>query len=375
VQPEPTPLARILEERIRRHGPITFAQYMEACLYHSEHGYYTKALQQLRRDYFTSVDAGPIFGRLLARQFQQMWTELGKPTPFALVEVGAGNGALAKYVLDSAAAAWPEFDSAAAYLAVERSAQRRSAQAELLESHINLGRFSCSATLPDEIACGCLFSNELLDAMPVHRVIARGSLLHEIYVTLGRDGFAEEAGPLSRPALANYFSEQGITLQDEQQAEVCLEARSWIEDVGRRLARGFVLTIDYGCEAGQLYDGRHMRGTMLAYSQHRASEDYFRAPGEQDLTAHVNLTALDLWGRRGGLVRSGFAPQTNFLLALARAGNFEDVEMPEMSEAQRTRARLLFKTLIHPEGMGETFQVTVQHKGIESPQLLGFEPL
>jgi SAM-dependent MidA family methyltransferase len=118
-----------------------------------------------------------------------------------------------------------------------------------------------------------------------------------------------------------------------------------------------------------------MRGTLLAYEGHRASEEFFRAPGEQDLTAHVNFTALDLWGRPTGLVRAGFTSQTNFLMSLARHGGFADLQMEGKSEIEQTRARLLFKTLIHPEGMGETFQVFLQRKGIDAPELAGFRPL
>jgi SAM-dependent MidA family methyltransferase len=375
VRTEPTPLAAILTERIRARGPITFADYMDACLYHPEHGYYSKADQQPRRDYFTSVDVSPVFGRLLARQFHEMWEQLGRPDPFWLVEAGAGTGALAKHVLDCAAESLGEFYAALRYLAVERSAARRAAQARTLASHATSGRVTYSAELPAQIIQGCVFSNELLDAMPVHRVLCENGVLQELYVGLGDEGFHERAGPLSSPGLAEYFVEQEITLQDQQQTEACLEACRWIEEVAGKLGRGFVLTIDYGHLARELYDDRHMRGTLLAYARHRASEDFFRAPGQQDLTAHVNFTALDIWGQRDGLLRTGFTSQSNFLLALARNTQFEDLQSQAINDQQQTRARLLFKTLIHPEGMGETFQVLVQHKGIESPHLAGFDPL
>jgi len=215
----------------------------------------------------------------------------------------------------------------------------------------------------------------LIDAFPVHRVVREGSELREIYVWLGKEGLCEQAGALSSPALGEYFAEEQITLHDEQQAEVNLAACQWIAEAAQKLRQGFVLTIDYGHEAAELYDERHMRGTLLAYERHRASEDFFRAPGEQDLTAHVNFTALDRCGRRGGLARTGFTSQSNFLLALARHSEFADLQSAGMSEAKQTRARLLFKTLIHPEGMGETFQVLIQHKEIAGPHLAGFEPL
>jgi len=375
VHSEITPLTPILVERIRAHGPITFAEYMETCLYHPEHGYYSKAKQEPRRDYFTSVDVSPLFARLLARQFHEMWMRLGRPEPFWLVEAGAGTGALARQILDFAAESLGDFYSALSYVAVDRSAVRRAAHAQNLEPHAARGRAKSSADMPDEVPCGCIFSNEMLDAMPVHRVLFENGALRELYVAANGYGFREETGPASSPSLSEYFVEQGITLHEQQQAEVCLEACQWIEAAGRRLARGFVLTIDYGREARELYDERHMRGTLLAYSRHRASEDYFRAPGEQDLTAHVNFSALDSWGRRGGLARTGLTSQTNFLLTLARRTHLADLNAEGASEQEQTRTRLLFKTLIHPEGMGETFQVFAQHKGIESPRLAGFEPL
>jgi SAM-dependent MidA family methyltransferase len=375
VRTEPTVLAAILAEQIRAQGPITFAEYMEACLYHPEHGYYVRADQQPRRDYFTSVDVSPVFGRLLARQFHEMWQQLGRPDPFWLVEAGAGTGALAKHVLDCAQESLGEFYAALRYVAVERSAPRRSAQARTLAAHAKSGRIVHSADLPAPIPRGCVFSNELLDAMSVHRVLGENSMLQELYVALGEEGFHERAGPVSSPALTEYFAEQEIALGEQQQAEASLEACRWIEEVGRRLDRGFVLTIDYGHPARELYNERHMRGTLLAYARHRAGEDYFRAPGQQDLTAHVNFTALDKWGQRGGLHRTGFTSQSCFLLALARHARFDDLQSPGMDEQQQARARLLFKTLIHPEGMGETFQVLLQHKGIESPRMAGFDPL
>jgi SAM-dependent MidA family methyltransferase len=372
---EPTPLAPILAEWIRSHGPITFDAYMEACLYHPLYGYYTKAEQQPRRDYFTSVDAGPLFGRLLARQFQEMWRVTGRQDGFCLVEAGAATGQLANQVLDFIAEIFPEFYEALRFIAVERSSARRAAQTKSMEAHSARGKFLPQEELPDKITCGCIFSNELIDAMSVHRLIQEGNELREMYVGLGKNGFCDEMGPLSSTALKEYLSEQNIRLKEGQQAEVNLAACRWIEEAARKLERGFVITIDYGHEAKELYDERHMRGTLLAYERHRASEDWFRAPGEQDLTTHVNFSALDSYGRRNGLVRTGLTSQSNFLLSLARHGNFADLKSEELSEAEKTQRRLLFKTLINPEGMGETFQVLIQHKGVEPGNLGGLQPL
>ena len=372
----PTQLATILTEHIRAWGPITFAKYMDACLYDPQHGYYTRAEQLPRRDYFTSVDASPIFGRLLARQFQEMWVQLGCPAEFLLVEPGAGTGALARQILDFTAESFPEFYSALQYVAVERSAARRAAaSAGSLTPHLAAQHFAMVSDMPAHVPCGCIFSNEFFDALPVHRLIREGNELREIYVGSGPNGLCEQFGALSSPALAEYLTEQGITLQEGQLAEVNLEACVWIAEMGARLGRGFVLTIDYGHEAEELYDHLHMRGTLLAYEKHRAGENFFRAPGQQDLTAHVNFTALDRRGNRAGLQRTGLTSQSNFLLSLARHSNFAELQSPAMTESEQARARLLFKTLIYPEGMGETFQILIQHKGVAQPHLSGLDPL
>lgn len=369
------PLAAQLARRIHERGPITFAEYMEACLYDPEHGYYTREDQRPGCDYFTSADIKPLFGRLLARQFEEMWAALGRPEPFWLVEAGAGTGALAKAILDCAAHALPEFYAGLRYVGVERSPARRKAQEALLEPHARGGRFSAYGTLPEEISANCIFSNELLDALPVHRVVREGGELKELYVAVEDGRFTEHRSSLSSTRIADYFARQHIELRDDQQAEVCLAACDWIRHAGERLGRGFVLTVDYGREAGELYNELHMRGTLLAYQAHRAGEDFFRAPGQQDLTAHVNFTALDVWGREAGLLRTGLATQSNFLLALARKSEFADLEIDGATQAENSRQRLLLKTLINPEGMGETFQVLIQHKGIEAPALAGLQPL
>jgi len=370
-----TPLAHLLAERMRERGAITFAEYMRECLYHPEHGYYSRLGASRFADYYTSVDVHPIFGRLLARQLAEMWALLGRPERFWAVEAGAGAGRLAGHVLEFAARELRDFYGALRYVAVERSAARRAALAAALASHAAAGHAFSAAELPAEIPAGCVLSNELLDALPVHRVVREQGALREIYVGLEGGEFREQHGPLSVPALAEYFAVQGIELREGQRAEAGLEACEWIAHAGRRLARGFVLTVDYGHEARELYDERHLRGTLLAYQQHRASEDFLRAPGEQDLTAHVNFTVLELWGHRAGLARTGLVSQAQFLLALGRGNEFADLYDDGQSEVERVRARLLLKNLLHPEGMGETFQVFVQHKSVEASRLTGLQPL
>ena len=372
---ERTPLAALLLERIRAEGPIPFSDYMRACLYHPEHGYYARADSRRFADYYTSPDVHPVFGRLVARQLAEMWERLGRPGEFLAVEGGAGTGRLAGHILDFAERTLPEFFGALHYVAVEPSAARLAAQAQTMGRHLAAGRAESQRALPERIPAGCVFSNELFDALPVDRVAGTRQGVHEILVG-GRDGwFAEVMAAPHSPRVAEFFTRQGAAFAEGQQAEAALDACDWIREAGRRLGRGFVLTIDYGHEAPELYSARHMRGTLLAYRDHRVSEEFYAAPGLQDLTAHVSFTALDLWGRDAGLERTGLASQTRFLLALGRANEFADIYDDGQTETERLRARLKLKTLIYPEGMGETFQVFIQHKGLDAPVLTGLQEL
>jgi SAM-dependent MidA family methyltransferase len=377
-----TPLAELLADRIRRFGPLTFADFMRECLYHPVHGYYSKTETKRFADYYTSVDVHPIFARLLARQFAEMWESLGSPSEFTLVEAGAGVGRFAGQVLDFCEAKLPAFYGALRYVAVERSVSRREQATVKARRHADAGHFTESAEIPAHITVGCLFSNELVDALPVHRVVMEslhrlkpvpldGGALKEILVGF-RDGrFVDVLAPLSTCAISEYFAAQGITLCEGQHAEAGLEACDWITEIGRRLERGYVLTIDYGHPAADLFDDRHMRGTLLAYQNHRTSEEFYASPGEQDLTAHVNFTALESWGKRSGLETVGLTSQTAFLLALGQGNEFADLYDDGETEAERTKARLQLKTLIYPEGMGERFQVLMQQKGVSRARLTG----
>jgi SAM-dependent MidA family methyltransferase len=367
-----TLLAGLLAERIRRFGPMTFADYMRECLYHPLHGYYSKAESKRFADYYTSVDMHPIFARLLARQFAEMWESLSRPAEFILVEGGAGVGRFAAQVLDFCEAKLPDFYAALRYVAVERSVSRREQATIHVQRHAVSGHGEASAEIPARIAAGCFFSNELVDALPVHRVVMDSGAMREIFVGFQDGRFVDALSPLSTCAISEYFAAQGITLCEKQHAEAGLEACDWITEIGRRLERGYVLTIDYGHPAADLFDEHHMRGTLLAYQNHRVSEDFHASPGEQDLTAHVNFTALESWGRRTGLEAAGFTSQTAFLMALGQRNEFADLYDQGQTEAERTKARLQLKTLIHPEGMGERFQVLLQRKGVDASQLTSF---
>jgi len=292
------------------------------------------------------------------------------------VESGAGIGRLANHILDFAEAKLPEFYSALKYVAVERSAARRATHRDTLAAHFLGGHAESSAELPPNISAGCILSNELFDAMPVHRVVQQDGKLQEINVIRSGELFADCVSDILSPGIAEYFARQGIQLRESQLAEANLAACKWIPVAARRLNRGYFLSVDYGYPARQLYNPHRAHGTLLAYRDHKVSENYYDAPGEQDLTAHVNFTALELWGRDAGLESLGLVPQSRFLVSLGRANEFADLYDAGQSETERMRAQLQLSSLIHPEGMGETFQVFIQQKGItSSTQLIGLAPL
>ena len=369
-----TPLTDILLERIECEGPLTFSAFMEMCLYHPEHGYYTAHIAESRkRDYFTSPDVGPLFGRLLGGQLRELWELLGQPARFDLVECGAGRGRLAGDILGWAAEHAPTFLTALRVTLVETSGPLRRQAAKDLQAYGK--QVLCVADLPQEQIIGCVLSNELVDALPVHRVVQRAEGLREIYVAARDGALRETEGELSTPALSRYLERYGVPLGVDQLAEVNLRALTWLERVARALDRGFVVTIDYGYPARELYGAGHPRGTLLTFSGHRAQEDWLARPGEQDLTAHVNFTALEKHGRELGLEILGFTTQTQFLLALVQASGLASEIESMTSEVKKLKLRQQLKQLIHPEGMGEAFKVLVQARGVGPVRLSGLRPL
>jgi len=372
----PTPVKMSLLETLRRTGPMTFERYMTFCLYHPEFGYYTRGEERtgVAGDYFTSPDLHPVFARLVARQAAEMWKAMGRPQPFTWVEMGAGRGIFAADFLGWSTDALPEFAAALDYVAIEPGApQRQRIQDRLVGIRVR-GKVRLLGNL-EELApvTGCFFSNELVDAFPVSVVTRTGGRLKEIYVIPEGDGLGEKPGPISDPAVAAYVARYAPQLAEGHRVEVNRQAQEWIRAVARKLTRGFVLTIDYGDRADRLFTPDRPRGTLLAYRGHTATEDFFTAPGETDLTAHVNFSALIDAGKAAGLDFAGFTTQERFLLALGEANQFADVYDPGQTEPEMLQARLKLKRLISPEGMGNIFKVMVQQRGVPQTQLTGFK--
>jgi SAM-dependent MidA family methyltransferase len=313
------------------------------------------------------------FGRVIAREIAQMWRCMGSPASFTLVECGAGNGRLACDIVDYLSERETDLYGGLQLVMVEKEPTLESAQREMLAVHAGLvtwlspeeftsGRFTFS---------GCLYSNELIDALPVHRVVMTATGLQEIYVT-GKDGeFCEETGPLSTPAIKEYLSRIAVDLHPGQQAEINLAAPAWLTEAARALQQGFILTIDYGFPAMELFAPHRQRGTLLCYHRHQIEENPYIRLGKQDITAHVDFTTLMKRGEELGLQTNWFGEQYRFLLSAGIVEEIEEVERSDASDEHKLKLRLALKKLIMPDGgMGDTFRALIQSKSIESVRLL-----
>jgi SAM-dependent MidA family methyltransferase len=354
----------VILSRIRERGPITVAEFMDLALYHPEFGYYSRSVQRSGRngDFYTSVDAGPMFGELIAVQLAEMWTVLGDAgaSHFDLVEAGAGNGRLARDILDAAARDHPDFYDTIRLTLVERSAVARAAHAGTLGPHA-ARLVDSTEWLPRSIT-GAIVANELLDALPVHVVTMTADGLREIAIAARGRELMEVELPLSNQALA---SSGDLEVGDRR--EVTLEAMAWIADAASVLDCGFVLLFDYGFEASPSHARAHPDGTLMAYRAHRAEpRDWLAHPGEMDLTAHVDLEAVRGAAIEAGLDALGIVDQTYFLLGL---GLIDRIEAG--NDRRGLEARLAARTLLMPGGLGSTMKAMVFAKGMGRPALRG----
>ncbi len=350
---------KILRDTIKAKGPIPFKEFMEIALYHPEAGYYTTHSNQIGRkgDYYTAGSLGPLFGKMLARQFREILEGMEANT---VVEIGAGTGILAKDILDE----WKAQGFCSRYLLIEKSRALRFTQEEILKSY----PVSWVKSVPElpEIK-GVIFSNELLDAFPVHVVEKTEEGLKEVYVEW-QEGFVEILREPSTSELSDYFEMLNMDLPPGFRTEVNLEALSWLEYVSKRLSRGFIFTIDYGYPSHELYQDYRRNGTLIAYEQHRAVEELYAHVGLRDLTAHVNFSALARWGEKVGLSVTGFTDLAHFLMSLGILETLSDV-----CTLDGIKTRLQAKTLLLPGGMGEMFKVLIQQKGITPFPLSGLK--
>ncbi len=340
-----------IRTRIRSEGRITFAEFMEIALYDPEHGYYaTPGRVSESGDFFTSPSAHPAFGALICVQLHEMWRVLGSPAEFAVIEYGAGNGVLAGDIQAHASRFESGFDRAMTYTVLDRTSE------------------ASTSVLQD--AVGCVISNELLDAFPAHRFIIADGTLKELWV-VERDGvLMEEPGELSDPAIGDKLDAVRPGLPDGYTSEVNLELGPWAESVSRNIRQGFVLTIDYGYPAHRYYSRERTRGTLRCYYRHTLNANPFQHIGRQDLSVHVDFTALDEALSDVGFSVVGITMQADFLARLGINEFMKQLDSPGIPRRNVAANRMAIDQIQKSDGLG-AFKVAIHSKGVDRPQLTG----
>jgi SAM-dependent MidA family methyltransferase len=347
---------------------ITFARYMDLALNEPRLGYYRQPADRPTDsgDFLTAPETHPIFGRTVARRIEAMWEELGRPRPFELIEYGAGSGTLAISILDGLRRHdCAELADAIEYEPIESNPYRladlreRFERAGLAERLAPVGRPS-NGSMP---VTGVILANEFLDALPVHRIVRQAGELRELYVACREDRFIEVSAEPSTPGLAARLELDEVKLADGQVAEICLGLDPWLRGVAASLTRGFVLAIDYGYEAAELYSPRHFAGTLLGYHRHRVEVDPFAAPGETDLTAHVDFTAVAKSAAALGFRRVSLTTQSEFLMASGLEEELRALQAsPDLAIADYMRARSAIVRMLDPRQMGEFRVLTLERR-------------
>jgi SAM-dependent MidA family methyltransferase len=363
----------VILDRIERapQQRITFAEYMDAVLYHPQVGYYAASAELIGEggDFLTSPHLAADFGEMLAIQLHQLWEILNRPQLFNLVEMGAGRGLLAAQILTYVRQAYPDFFQAIDYIIVETSAAMvASQQTELKDFPVRWCRWD---EIPDDSIVGCFLSNELIDAFPVHQVTIADGKLQEIYVTSKPDGsLSEFVGELSTDRLRDYWQLNQIDIlkyRDGYRTEVNLAALDWLETVSQKLQRGYISSIDYGYTADRYYNPMRSQGTLQCYHQHSYHHDPYINIGKQDLTAHVDLTALQNYGELLGLQTVGFTQQGMFLMALGLGDRIAAIASNSGDIQSLLSRRQNLHQLIDPMGLGK-FGVLIQSKGLTAAE-------
>ena len=352
----PTGAEREIRRLIETRDEIPFADFMEIALYHPD-GYYSRQGRQgAQGDYYTSPIAHPAFGALICVQLQTMWKTLGRPSPFWVIEAGAGDGVLTSDLLTFAASRFRDFSKSIRYVTVDRAITSNSRETGQLMSTVR------GTGLPFKGVTGCILSNELIDAFPVHRFEIADGRPREIFVTLDSDNrFTERIGPPPTPLIAERIAALDTKLPDGFRGEVNAGIGPWMASVADSLDRGYVLTIDYGYEAAELYSNERSRGTLQSYYRHTDGHSPYQRVGRQDMTAHVDFTALIEEGRAVGLRPVFLTTQAEFLHSLS----FNDMEMSvresDCDREEKSANLSAIRDLVNPNGLGR-FRVLVQEK-------------
>jgi SAM-dependent MidA family methyltransferase len=352
-------LRKIIEQEIRQRGPIPFSRHMELCLYHRDLGYYSRNTAQFGKsgDFYTSSDVHAVFGRLLARQFEEMWRALDSPERIIVKELGPGRGLFAQDVLDWSEKKFPEFFRALRYVLVEQSPALRQRMEETLKRQFESGKAAFGAVEERIDSPVIVFANEFFDAIPVEVISSQGSLRID-----GREGRFVESWVAPSAEELDFLDRYSVRPKEGEHLEVSLQAQKLMGSAVQ-LERGFAVVVDYGYTRGEQEAGRH-RGTLKAIRQHSVSGSPYEAPGEQDITADVNFTALAAVAERHGLRAQKLITQSQFLMGIGEKNEFgdafEDCRVPQ----ERAKVALQLKHLVTPAGMGESFHVLVASKGV-----------
>ena len=359
---EGTAAERTIRRRIRERGRITFAEFMRTALYHPVGGYYSSEKPfGASGDYYTSPAAHPAFGALLAMQLYAMWRCLGYPRDFTVVEMGAGSGMLARDVISAANGMADGFVESLTYIGVDRYTPEGAVFAPDRDS--SPVEWVRAEGLPMGGVVGCIVSNELVDSFPVHRFEVVGGAIFEVYVALNGEGeFVEALDEPSTPLLRERLDGLGLNFEDGHRGEVNLRVKAWLHNVAQAVAKGFVITIDYGYTASELYSARRRYGTLQTYFRHtEGSSPYMRA-GRQDISAHVDFTLLQEEGRVAGLNTLAYITQADWLRSMGMDDLMEKLRSAEISRHERSANLMGLRELMKSDGLGG-FKALIQEKG------------
>jgi SAM-dependent MidA family methyltransferase len=372
-------LRKQIEDEIRQNGPIPFSRYMEICLYDPSQGYYSRNANQFGKagDFYTSSDIHAVFGRILARQFEEMWRALDRPPKIEILELGPGRGLFARDVLDWSKKKFPDFFAKLTYTMQEASPALSKKLQETLREHIETGKANVAAaslTCQAEQSAAIqntsapqipriVFANEFFDALPVE-ILSNDGKLH---LALDNNRLREIWLP-PLPKELEFLDRYGVHPEPGERIDVPIVAQNYIEQIAQLIQRGFLIVIDYGYTRNEQLAGRH-RGTLMTYRNHSASADPYQAPGEQDLTAHVNFTAVASACEQAGMRCEKLLTQSQFLMGIGEKTQFADAFEDCRLRQEHAKVALQLKHLVTPIGMGENFQVLLASRGIDPKQL------
>ena len=361
---------------------------MQTCLYSPNGGFYSGRQERISAHFGTSPTMHPVFGALVARQLEQMWNILGNPPVFHVIEGGSGDGVLSQSIVEACVRETPRFAGALRYVAVDYQPVPFQPPAHEFDRHeesadwappggrdisARVQRVKGEGLGAFRNIVGCILSNELIDNFPVHRFCIQDGRVKEVYVTLVDGKLGEMLGEPSTARIEERLDSLGLSLPEGYRGEVNLAMEDWVDQVATSLDRGFVLTIDYGQGAADLYSPQNAQGTLVCHYRHSVGDDPYRNVGEQDITCQVDFTSLKLLGEGHGLATVGYSTQSRFLANLGFYSLLDAEQRGARSAARRELSRIAMTTLVDPEEYGD-FKALAQAREIEpGAGLLGFD--